>query len=67
MTTAWWDDIWLNEAFATWMAREDPRPVEARVERADVARRGPELGAMGEDALVTARAIRQPIETRTTS
>ena len=62
VTMPWWDDIWLNEAFATWLA--------ARVV-ADVApEQHPELsalagihGAMSSDALAAARQIRQPVET----
>lgn len=62
VTTAWWDDLWLNEAFATWMSGriiEQWQPTWA----ADVARVGRRSGALGSDALVNARRIRQPIVT----
>lgn len=60
VTPAWWDDLWLNEAFATWMAN---RVVHAwRPEEFDD--RGPVRSArraMWSDRLVSARQIRQPI------
>jgi cytosol alanyl aminopeptidase len=63
VTTAWWDDIWLNEAFATWMeqkyAAEYYPQWNSRV--GDVATK---LGAADEDSLITARQIRQPILTK---
>ncbi len=61
VTPKWWDDIWLNEAFATWISfktMHDYDP-EGGWERAAI-RAG--LGAMGTDSLVNARQIRNPIE-----
>jgi alanyl aminopeptidase len=61
VTTAWWNDTWLNEAFATWMERKIPgewKP-EWRLEVTAVSAR---LGAMRGDELASAREIRQPIE-----
>jgi alanyl aminopeptidase len=61
VTTAWWDDIWLNEAFATWMA--DKIVEEWKPDwHADIDRIEERLYAMHLDSLVTARRIRQPIE-----
>lgn len=62
VTTAWWNDTWLNEAFATWMERKIP--AEWRPEwHLDVTEVNAHLGAMRGDELASAREIRQPIET----
>jgi alanyl aminopeptidase len=61
VTMAWWDDLWLNEAFATWITPriiETWRPAwDARVERVDDRSR-----ALDADSLLSARRIRQPID-----
>jgi alanyl aminopeptidase len=63
VTLAWWDDTWLNEAFATWTSSKilaEWKP-EWHSRLADL---GGKFGAMGEDSLVAARKIRQPIVTK---
>ncbi|MFY0572263.1 M1 family metallopeptidase [Archangium lansingense] len=60
VTLAWWDDLWLNEAFATWAT---PRIIESAQPTWDapIERVRSRAYALGTDSLVTARRIRQPI------
>ena len=63
VTTAWWDDIWLNEAFATWISAKIVDQWHPEWDGAvDLVRS--KHGVMGGDAYVSARRIRQPIETK---
>jgi alanyl aminopeptidase len=61
VTMQWWNDIWLNEAFASWVSnklvaawRPDWRIDERRAASAEIFKA---------DSLTAARKIRQPIET----
>jgi alanyl aminopeptidase len=61
VTTAWWDDLWLNEAFASWMtfkAIEQFAPSWGAPTERIVSMNH----AMDADRLLSARRIRQPID-----
>jgi len=63
VTMAWWNDTWLNEAFATWVARKVVIQWKPEWEE-QVGKVNTRSGAMRGDMLVTARKIRQPIESQ---
>lgn len=60
VTLAWWDDLWLNEAFATWMAAKIVHQVDPALEM-NLERVAGTAYVMDLDAQRHARAIRQPI------
>ena len=61
VTTAWWDDIWLNEGFASWMANKIVNQYHPDWQM-NISELNSYQGAMENDGLVSARKVRQPIE-----
>lgn len=61
VTMAWWDDLWLNEAFASWVDLKllnEWKP-EWKLRADAVASKG---AVMTADGLISARKVRQPVE-----
>ncbi len=61
VTPAWWNDIWLNESFATWMMYKAAQRYWPAGEFDRSTLQGA-LGAMSNDSLASAREIREPID-----
>jgi aminopeptidase N len=62
VTMQWWNDLWLNEGFATWMA---PKPLQAwNAEwRADEDAVQETIGAMNTDSYQATHAVRTQADT----
>lgn len=63
VTMNWWNDIWLNEAFATWMAAKTVMRYNPSY-HADWAELVGTQYAMNEDSLKASRKIQEPILTQ---
>ena len=63
VTMAWWDDLWLNEGFATWMEGRTTRKLHPEWDLNNVDAAMTSRGAMGRDAMATTHPIVQHVAT----
>ena len=63
VTMRWWDDLWLNEGFATWMEGRTTRKLHPEWDSGGVDDAFTSRGAMGGDAYSTTHPIVQPVAT----
>jgi aminopeptidase N len=62
VTMSWWDDLWLNEGFATWMAGRTTRKLHPEW-KTELRAVGGREGAMARDSVATTHPVVQKIET----
>ena len=60
VTMRWWDDLWLNESFATWMEMKSLEAVRPQLHAMDAFQAG-RAAALGEDALGSTHPIHTPL------
>lgn len=60
VTMEWWNDLWLNEAFASWMARKVVVELYPQYQSNLFL---PQAGAFGEDSLASTKPITREIKT----
>jgi alanyl aminopeptidase len=61
VTMAWWDDLWLNESFATWMEQKIVMGLYPEYDAA-IGQVKSKQRVMVTDTLLTSRAMRQKVE-----
>jgi aminopeptidase N len=62
VTMAWWDDLWLNEGFASWMATKATHSLHPEWE-VDISQVSGREGAMGLDSVATTHPVVQRLTT----
>jgi len=63
VTMAWWDDLWLNEGFASWMENKSSVDLNPTWNAEATAVAGDREGAMGIDATAATHPIVRHVET----
>ena len=63
VTMAWWDDLWLNEGFASWMENKSSRDLNPTWEAGATAVSEDREGALGLDATAATHPIVRHVET----
>src|ERR1051326_3414212 len=60
VTPAWWDDIWLNEGFASWLSNKIVGQYHPEW-KVNISELNNSQGAMATDELISSRKVRQPV------
>jgi aminopeptidase N len=63
VTMSWWDDLWLNEGFASWMESRMTAKLHPEWKTAMGSVIGARESAMGRDAVATTHPVVQHVET----